>query len=197
MTPDRLRMLALLGVSLCAFTACTVSLSGGALGALTSVGIVFALLLLTGATQTGCVEDPPTRDDAEVDDIDVGPCLRDSFPLMPCLRIAPDLGPDTTVMPCLGPLEPDAGRDAAPDLAIGPCLEPEPDAAPIPMGNTDGGVDAAPDAHVGPCLDTPPEPEPPDGKAMRAIDASAIFAKVAAGLPSDVAARLVRPPEDV
>lgn len=198
-----------LGVGLAAslLTACTVSVSGGLLGALATAGLTLALLAFAGASQTGCVEDPsPSPDDAGVDP-DVGPCLTDL--MTPCLSadmfIGPclgaplqDAGPDLTVGPCLSrPLE-DAGpeidagpclTDMAPfDAAIGPCLEPPP---------VDAGVDGSPDAQIGPCLDVP-EPEPmPDAGAQRVIDSGAVFAKVTAGLPADVVARLVRPSDKV
>lgn len=196
------RWLVLGGVSLSLLTACTVSVSGGLLGAVASIGAAVALLLLAGATQTGCAEDPPTRDDAEVSDIDVGPCLRDIYPVSD-LRI-PDMRPrDVSVMPCLGPNLVDAtvSADAAPDLSVGPCLEPPPEPNPVPMGSSDAGLDAAPDAgpdaRIGPCLDTPPDPEPPDGKAMRAIDRDAIFTRVAMSLPPDIAARLIHRDDEI
>lgn len=190
-----------IGLAASLLTACTVSMSGGLLGALASVGLALLVFLLAGATQTGCIEDPPTRDDAMVDEPDVGPCLSDAH-IGPCLGAPFD---DATVGPCLSRLPPDAGPpdanigpclgaplDAGVEVDFGPCLQPDalpPDALP---------PDALPpDARVGPCLESPPEPEPdPPGKAMRSIDTGAVFAKVAASLPPDVAARLVRPRDD-
>lgn len=182
-----------LGASL--LTACTVSISGGLLGAVASIGLALLVFLLAGVTQTGCIEDRVGRDDAGTDaEVDVGPCLRDVI-TSPCLSdayIGPCLSadaappPDAVVIgPCLGaPLQ-----DQGVELDIGPCLEADaspPDATP-------------PDMPIGPCLEAPPEPEPPPppGKAMQTLDRGALFAKVAAHLPPDVAARLVRPPRDV
>lgn len=73
--------------------------------------------------------------------------------------------------PCLSPPEHDLGADAAPDAAAPDAGPPEPD--------------------LGPCLSPPPpDPEEGSGKATSPIDPAAIFDKVAAGLPPDIAARL-------
>lgn len=165
-----LQWLALAAIAASVLTACTVSVSGGILGALGSLGLLGCLLFLVGVTQSGCIEDPPGRDDAEVRDgglLDVGPCLRGPRP-------AEDMHLDMR---------------AQPDAGIGPCL-----GAPLP--DRGAQMDAGPpDARVGPCLDVPPEPEPP-GKALQ-LDRDAIFEKIAQGLPADVVARLVPPPTDV
>jgi hypothetical protein len=69
-------------------------------------------------------------------------------------------------------------------MPIGPCLDvPEPDPPP-----PDAGVDAA----LQPCL-SPPPPDPEEGSGKAApIDTHAVFDKVAASLPADIAARLRR-----
>lgn len=185
------RWVALAGLGASLLTACTVSVSGGLFGAVASVAVTLLLLALAGGAQTGCIEDP-SPDDAEV-----SACLSADAAAEPDVSacLGTPIDDDATVGPCLSRLPPDAGRDMLPDVPIGPCLEPEP--PPIPDAEVDQGADMAPDAEVGPCLDPPaPDPEPP-GKAMRTLDTGAIYAKVRASLPPDVAARLVRPPEDV
>jgi hypothetical protein len=193
MDTDRFRQLlrwfALTGLAVSVLTACTVSVSGGVLGVLGSLGLIGGLTLLAGVSQTGCIEDPPSRDDAEVD---VGPCLtRDAFAPLD-MRMQSDTG----IGPCLGApqpdmrpdrgVPPDAGVDMAPDALIGPCLEPPP---PADMGGVDIGVQ--------PCLDVPePDPPEPDPPGKAGLDRDAIFDKVARGLPADVVRRLM-PPKDV
>lgn len=188
---------ALVGFALSVLTACTVSMSGGLLGALASIGVAVTVFLLAGATQTGCVEDPapdPEADagaDADVD-AHVGPCLSQPLPDMdigPCLSpLEPDMGDqgvepelDMDIGPCLSPPELDRGVD----MEIGPCLDvPAPDQGLRP--------DAGPDAFLGPCL-SPPPPDPEDGSGQlspEAIDKAAVFDKVAASLPADIVARL-------
>lgn len=212
------RWAALTGLALSVLTACTVSVSGGLLGALASIGLAMVVFLLAGATQTGCAEDEDTVGpclsyiaDGDIDasatdggvdgqtiDMAIGPCLSPDAHIGPCLSPPePDFGPDMPIGPCLSPPEPDRGVDMeigpclsppAPDfgvdMEIGPCLDIEPDM----------GVDAAPeqDAHLGPCLSPPPpEPDPEDGSGKApAVDKAAIFDKVAANLPADLAARL-------
>lgn len=193
-----LRWAVLAGLAMSLLTACTVSVSGGILGALASMGVFALVALLVGGAQTGCVEDAPAPDDAEVDAV-VGPCLTDAH-IGPCLgaplddagRIEPDFGP------CLSPDQGFLEEDAA---VIGPCLgAPLPDLGPD-EGQPDMRIDDAglPDLEVGPCLEPPPEPDQPPGKATApgVIDRAAIFAKVTAGLPADVAARLVRRDDEV
>ena len=184
----RLRWAVLAGLAMSVLTACTVSVSGGILGALASMGVFALFALLVGGAQTGCVEDAPAPDDAEVD-IEVGPCLRDMAPPWE----------DATIGPCLTPDQGSPEEDAA---VIGPCLGapledmgPRLDAAPLDMRVDDAGP---PDLSIGPCLEPPPEPDQPPGKAMApGVDRAALFAKVTAGLPADVAARLVRPKDEV
>lgn len=201
------RWAALTGLALSLLTACTVSMSGGLLGALASIGLAMVVFLLAGATQTGCVED-------------VSPCLsiasdwmpdegesdggRVDMPIGPCLSPPePDLGPDVPIGPCLSPPEPDLGPDLGPDMPIGPCLSlPELDQGVVDQGpdlnigpcldvEPDQGVDAAPDLSLQPCLSPPPPPDPEDGSGKApGVDRAAIFDKVAASLPADLAARL-------
>lgn len=222
------RWAALTGLALSVLTACTVSVSGGVLGALGSIGLALFVFLLAGATQTGC--DPE----------EVGPCLsfladegfdegvddggadggvdggadggadgtvQPDMYIGPCLSPPePDLGVDMAIGPCLSPPEPDQGvemdmdigpcLDIAPDqgvdMSIGPCLSP-----PAPdFGVEDAAMepDAAQeeDAGLQPCLSPPPPPPPPDREERQgsAVDKAAIFDKVAASLPADLAARL-------
>lgn len=195
-TLRRLRWIVLAGLAMSALTACTVSVSGGLLGALASMGVFALVALLVGGTQTGCIE-APTPDDAEVDDVDVGTSARD-MNFAPCLSTDFGQRDDLSIGPCLGAPLPDLGPDLGLDL--GP-----PDAGPPDMGPDQGALDmriddaGLPDLEIGPCLDPPPEPDQPPGKAMAPglIDRAALFAKVTAGLPADVAARLVRPDDEV
>lgn len=204
-----LRWGALAGLALSVLTACTVSFSGGMIGALASIGLAALLFLVAGATQTGCTEDPDDGpvgpclsivSDADVDagtdantdaapDVRVGPCLSQEIDFGPCL--SPDQSVDLSIGPCLSPPEPDPAPpemgpqvDMGTDMPIGPCLEPPP---------PDMGVDMMPpDAALQPCL-SPPPPDPEDGSGKASpVDTNAIFDKVAAGLPADIAARLKR-----
>ena len=194
-----LRWGALVGFALSVLTACTVSMSGGLLGALASIGVAVTVFVLAGATQTGCVEDPAPDPDPQLDagvdaamDANVGPCLSDlgidiGIDRGVDMRVSPPR--DMEIGPCLSPPEQDFGfgldQGFEQDMEIGPCLDvPAPDQGLAP--------DAAPDAFLGPCL-SPPPPEPEEGGARLdpgAIDKTAIFDKVAAGLPADIAARL-------
>lgn len=194
---------ALVGFALSVLTACTVSMSGGLLGALASIGVAVTVFLLAGATQTGCVEDPTPDPNPEADagpDAYIGPCLSQIEPDQGVADRGVDADPDMYIGPCLSPPEPDRGVER--DLSIGPCLSPpEPDQGidmeigpcldvPAPdQGTSD------PDAFLGPCL-SPPPPDPEDGSGQlspEAIDKAAVFDKVAASLPADIAARLKGP----
>lgn len=195
---------ALVGFALSVLTACTVSMSGGLLGALASIGVAVTVFLLAGATQTGCVEDPARDPEPKADagpDAYIGPCLSQIEPDQGVADRGVDADPDMYIGPCLSPPEPDRGVerdlsvgpcltdlavfDSAVDMEIGPCLDvPAPDQGLAP--------DAGPDAFLGPCL-SPPPPDPEEGGAQlspEALDRAAVFDKVAASLPADIAARL-------
>ena len=108
-----------------ALTACTVSLSGGLAGIVSTLALL-GLLFGLGATQSGCSDDSGKTDvgpcltmpvpDASVE---VGPCLDPAVDIGPCLSMVP---PEAGVElgPCLTPVPPDAGAGLTPDPPPGP-----------------------------------------------------------------------------
>lgn len=201
---------ALVGFALSVLTACTVSTSGGLLGALASIGVAITVFLLAGATQTGCVEDPAVTPEPEADagadaatdasiDASIGPCLSQIEPDQGVEDRGVDADPDMYIGPCLSPPQedmyippPDRGAEGDMavdrDMEIGPCLD-------VPAPDQGLPLDAGPDAFLGPCLSPPPPEEggaglDPNRIDPGAIDRAAVFDKVAASLPADIAARL-------
>ena len=148
-------------------TACTLSASGGFLGAVLSLLIGSSLVIGLATSTSGCVE--------------VGPCLSPRYP-PPRLDMGEGSGgvdidaSEADVGPCLQPPPPEMGTpDGGPESPMGPCLSapgPERDAA----------------ARVQPGID-----EAPPGDDL-GVDRAVAMARVLSrgGLPDDVVNRLKR-----